>query len=217
MAGALHPLSLSAQRSRIVRQLLTESLLLSGFGGLLALQSSYVGAHALLALAFPSQNGMPVNPRLASGHRLCYCAFPAYRSSLRTGPGIDGRARAACGCPALERPHRRPRRVVHSARACDSAGRSLSRSPRGCGPLVPEPQQGRERRHELDATNRYIVHINPQAAGYQNTKVEPLYQAIEDRFHAIPGVPRVALATYTPMEADHTCINHKDSRRAQHP
>ena len=30
---------------------------------------------------------------------------------------------------------------------------------------------------KLDATNRYIAHINPQAAGYKNTEVEPLYQS----------------------------------------
>ena len=53
---------------------------------------------------------------------------------------------------------------------------------------------------KLDATNRYIAHINPQAAGYKNTEVEPLYQTIVDRFHAIPGVVKVGLSTYTPME-----------------
>ncbi len=53
---------------------------------------------------------------------------------------------------------------------------------------------------KLDATNRYIAHINPQSAGYKNTEVEPLYQTIVDRFHAIPGVLKVGLATYTPME-----------------
>ncbi len=51
-------------------------------------------------------------------------------------------------------------------------------------------------------TNRYIAHINPQAAGYKNTEVEPLYQTIVDRFHAIPGVLKVGLATYTPMESN---------------
>jgi macrolide transport system ATP-binding/permease protein len=53
---------------------------------------------------------------------------------------------------------------------------------------------------KLDATNRYIAHINPQAAGFRNTEVEPLYQTIVDRFHAIPGVLKVGLSTYTPME-----------------
>src|SRR5207248_5483536 len=53
---------------------------------------------------------------------------------------------------------------------------------------------------KLDATNRYIIHINPQAAGYSTTQVEALYRTIEDRFHALPGVVKVGLATYTPME-----------------
>ena len=54
---------------------------------------------------------------------------------------------------------------------------------------------------KLDATNRYIAHINPQAAGYKNTEVEPLYQPFVDRFHAISGVLKVGLA-YTPIEAN---------------
>ena len=53
---------------------------------------------------------------------------------------------------------------------------------------------------KLDASNRYIIHINPQAAGYATTQVEALYRIIEDRFHALPGVVKVGLATYTPME-----------------
>jgi predicted permease len=55
---------------------------------------------------------------------------------------------------------------------------------------------------KLDTRNRYIAHINPQAAGYKNTEVEPLYQTIVDQFHSIPGVLKVGLATYTPMEAN---------------
>src|SRR5580698_5882406 len=53
---------------------------------------------------------------------------------------------------------------------------------------------------KLNATNRYIVHINPQAAGYSQTQLEALYRTMEERFHAVPGVMKVGISNYTPME-----------------
>jgi macrolide transport system ATP-binding/permease protein len=53
---------------------------------------------------------------------------------------------------------------------------------------------------KLESKNRYIVHINPQAAGYSQRQVGNLYRTIEERFHALPGVEKVGISTYTPME-----------------
>ena len=53
---------------------------------------------------------------------------------------------------------------------------------------------------KLDTKNRYIVHINPQAAGYSQTQLEALYRNIEAAFHALPGVKKVGISPYTPME-----------------
>jgi predicted permease len=53
---------------------------------------------------------------------------------------------------------------------------------------------------KLDAKNRYMVHINPQAAGYSQTQLEALYRTMEERFHAVPGVMKVGISNYTPME-----------------
>jgi macrolide transport system ATP-binding/permease protein len=53
---------------------------------------------------------------------------------------------------------------------------------------------------KLDAKNRYIVHINPQAAGYSQTQLEVLYRIMEARFHALPGILKVGISLYTPME-----------------
>jgi hypothetical protein len=52
----------------------------------------------------------------------------------------------------------------------------------------------------LETKNRYIVHINPQAAGYAQTQLEALYRTMEDHFHALPGVMKVGISLYTPME-----------------
>src|SRR6185437_16080940 len=42
--------------------------------------------------------------------------------------------------------------------------------------------------------------INPQTAGYSQRQVGELYRTMEDRFHALPGVERVGISSYTPME-----------------
>ena len=54
----------------------------------------------------------------------------------------------------------------------------------------------------LDPVNRYIVHINPQTAGYSQTQLADLYRTIEERFHGLPGVDKVGISSYTPMEDD---------------
>jgi len=53
---------------------------------------------------------------------------------------------------------------------------------------------------KLETKNRYIVHINPQAAGYKQTQLEALYRTMGERVHALPGVMKVGIATYTAME-----------------
>jgi predicted permease len=195
--------ALGAQRGRIVRQLLTESVLLSGLGGLLGLAVSYLGAHALLALAFPAQHNMPVS---ASPSPLVI-GF-AFGLSLVTGV-LFGLA------PALMAARTQPAEALRSnARTTAQSASFLQRSLVvlqaalslvllvAAGLFAQSLNKAENVDMKLDATNRYIAHINPQAAGYKNTEVEPLYQSIVDRFHAIPGVVKVGLSTYTPMEED---------------
>ncbi len=193
--------ALGAQHSRIVRQLLTESVLLSGLGGLLGLAVSYFGAHALLALAFPDQHNMPVD---ASPSPLVI-GF-AFALSLVTGVlfGLAPALMAARTQPA-DALRSNARTTAHGAswmqRALVVLQAALSLVLLVAAGLFAQSLNKAENVDmKLDATNRYIAHINPQAAGYKNTEVEPLYQTIEDRFHAIPGVLKVGLATYTPME-----------------
>ncbi|HEY2470483.1 MAG TPA: ABC transporter permease [Terracidiphilus sp.] len=193
--------ALGAQRSRIVRQLLTESVLLSGVGGLLGLAISYLGAHALLALAFPNQQNMPVN---ASPSPLVI-GF-AFALSLVTGV-LFGLA------PALMAARTQPVESLRSNSRTTAQGASILQRALvilqaalslvllvAAGLFAQSLNKAQNVDMRLDATNRYIAHINPQAAGYKNTEVEPLYQTIIDRFHALPGVVKVGLSTYTPME-----------------
>ncbi len=193
--------ALGAQRSRIVRQLLTESVLLSGMGGLLGLAISYLGAHALLTLAFPNQHDMPVTA-LPSPLVIGF----AFALSLATGI-LFGLA------PALMAARTQPAEALRSNARTTAQGASLLQRALvvlqaalslvllvAAGLFAQSLNKAENVNMKLDATNRYIAHINPQAAGYKNTEVELLYQNIVDRFHGIPGVVKVGLATYTPME-----------------
>ncbi len=162
---------------------------------------SYLGAHALLALAFPDQHNMPVN---ASPSPLVI-GF-AFALSLVTGVlfGLAPALMAARTQPA-EALRSNARTTAHGASFLQRALVVLQAALSlvllvAAGLFAQSLNKAENVDMKLDATNRYIAHINPQAAGYKNTEVEPLYQTIEDRFHAIPGVLKVGLATYTPME-----------------
>jgi predicted permease len=54
----------------------------------------------------------------------------------------------------------------------------------------------------FNTTNRYILHIDPQMAGYKVGQVDALYRQLHDTLAAIPGVKAVAYSTYSPMEGD---------------
>jgi len=54
----------------------------------------------------------------------------------------------------------------------------------------------------IQTENRYVVHIDPQGAGYTPERLPPLYQALEQRFGALPEVQSVGLALYSTMEGN---------------
>ena len=193
--------ALGAQRSRILRQLLTESVLLAGFGGLLGLAVSFLGARMLLLLAFPGEQGVPINAAPSPS----VIAF-ALGLSLVTGVlfGIAPAWLAASAQPADAL--RSNTRTTAQGASLLQRGLVVLQAALSLVLLVAaglfsqslSKLQGTDMK--LDPTNRYIIHINPQAAGYATTQVEALYRTIVDRFHALPGVLKVGLATYTPME-----------------
>ena len=195
--------ALGAARGRIMRQLLTESLLLAALSGLAALMLSYGGARMLLMLAFPGKQHVPIS----SAPSLIVLAF-AVGVSLLTAI-LFGIAPAAIAAQA------EPADALRSGTRATTGGASLLQRGLvvaqaglslvllvGAGLFAQNLSKLQRMDMKLDATNRYIVHFNPQAAGYGTLQVEALYRTIEDQFHAIPGVVEVGLTTYTPMEDD---------------
>jgi macrolide transport system ATP-binding/permease protein len=193
--------ALGAQRSHIIRQLLTESVLLAGLGGIVGLAVAYAGAHTLLAMAFPGAQNVPISAAPSP----LVISF-AFALSLLTGI-LFGVA------PAWIAAQAQPAEALRSGSRTVASGASLLQRGLvvlqaslslvllvGAGLFAQSLKKLESSDLHLDSKNRYIVHINPQAAGYATTQVESLYRTIEAQFHEIPGIERVGIVTYTPME-----------------
>jgi len=193
--------ALGARRGRIVRQLLTESVLLAGAGGLAALAVAYAGTRMLLAMAFPGAQNVPIDAApsalvlaFACGVSLItgvlFGVAPAWIAS-RAEPvdALRGGTRTTAGGATLLQ------RTLVVVQAALSLVLLV-----GAGLFAQSLSKLEHIDLHLDATNRYIVHINPQTAGYSQRQVGELYRTMEDRFHALPGVERVGISSYTPME-----------------
>ena len=195
--------ALGAMRTRIVRQLLTESIVLSIISGMAGLVVAYAGTSMLLAMAFPGAQNVPID----ASPSVVVLAF-AFGISLLTGI-LFGAA------PAWITSNANPADALRSGFRSTTSGVSLLQRSLvvlqsalalvllvGAGMFIQSLNKLRNIDLKLDSTNRYIVHFNPQAAGYAPAQVEALYRTMEDRFHAIPGVQKVGISSNTPMEAN---------------
>jgi macrolide transport system ATP-binding/permease protein len=192
--------TLGAVRGRIVRQLLTESIVLSALGGFAGLAMAYTGTQMLLKLAFPGSDNLPIEatPSLAVFGFACglslltgiaFGVAPAWIGA-RTEPAgaLRSGTRSTTGASMLQRGL-----VVFQA--------ALSFALMvGAGLFSQSLTKLQHIDLKLDSRNRYIVHFDPQAAGYVQPQLEALYRAIEQGFQALPGVMSVGISSYTPME-----------------
>jgi len=193
--------ALGAMRSRIIQQLLTESIVLSVLSGAAGLLVAYAGARALLMLAFPGAEALPIhaNPSLP------VLGF-AFGLSLLTGvlfgvapAWIAARTQPADALRSGSRTTTTRASLLQRGLVVVQAALSLVLLV-GAGLFAQSLNKLEHSNLRLETKNRYIVHINPQAAGYAPAQLEALYRTMEDRFHALPGVMKVGISAYTPME-----------------
>lgn len=196
-------MSLGATRRRIIRQIITESVILSVTGGAVGLAVAFVGSKAVLALAFPISQNMPVSAR-PSGAVLAF----AFLVSLLTGVLF---AAVPAWVSSNSQPAEASRGRSYSSRDHASLPQrlllifqfALSIVLLASAFLTTQSLSNLEnQRMGIDAANRFTVMTDLKGGGYTPDRLSAFYRQVEDRFHAIPGVVNVSFARYLPLEGN---------------
>jgi macrolide transport system ATP-binding/permease protein len=196
-------MALGASRGFLIRQLLTESITLSVIGGLAGLLIAYLGTRALLSLAFPDAVGLPIEAS-PSPIVLGFAFLLALLSGVVFGVA-----------PAWITSHSDPAEALRGAnRTTRDSAPTLQRSLVilqaalslvllvAAGMLTRSLNKLEHQDFGVIRENRVVVHLSPYDAGFKTDRLAPLYDALESRLHAIPGVERVGLSMYSPLEGD---------------
>ena len=196
-------MALGAARPRLMRQILTESLLIGCIGGLAGLLVAYAGTHSILAVAFPDSRNMPVG----ASPSLPILGF-AFLVSLLTGvlfgtapAWLSTRAQPAEALRGANRSTRDRSSLPQMALVVLQAALSLVLLA-GAILMTRTLINLQHQNFGITTTNRYVLHLDPEGAGYFVNRLPGLYRQLEDRFDALPGVNSVGMATYSPLEGN---------------
>jgi len=196
-------IALGAQTSRILRQPLTESILLALFGGAASLAIAFACTRLILHYAFPTF-APSANVPISASPSMPVLLF-AFAISLVTGVafGIG---------PAWMATRVDPMEALQGSNRSTTRESSLSRKTlvvfqaalslvllSAAGLLTAAWQKLEHQDFGFGQERRIIANINPFLAGYGPDQVTPLYQRIHDSISAIPGVSAAALCTYSPL------------------
>ena len=189
-------LALGAGRARVVRQLLTESIMLSVLGGILGVLFAYWGAHAIVSFVSSNQT-RPMG--FATGVDLRVLGFTV-TISLFTGIlfGIAPTFRGARVdlTPTLKEGERSSGSSGHAGRKWFSIGNALVVAQValaivvlvGAGLLVRTLQNLRSIDVGFDSHNILIFGIDPTLIGYKGAQVDAFYRDLQGRLAETPGV-----------------------------
>jgi len=198
--------ALGARASRLVRQALTESILLSLAGGMAGLVVAFAGTQLILHFAFPSVRGaagIPINaspsmPVLFFAFGISLIAAVAFGiapawMTARVDPieALRGASRSTARTGSL------PRKTLVALQAALSLV-LLAAS----GLLTAALHHLENQRFGFVPEQRTIINIQPGLVDYQPNQFTPLFERIRNSLSGIPGVSAVALCQYSPLSGN---------------
>jgi len=196
-------MALGATRSRLIRQMLVESMILGCAGGAVGIALAYAGTRMILALAFPDSPFLTIH----ASPSLLVLGF-AFALSLLTGVvfGIG---------PAWITSHSDP---AEALRGVNRSTRDRSSLPQkslivfqaalslvllvGAGLLTQSLRNLEHQNFGIATAKRYVVHFDLAGAGYTIDTIRSATEQVEREFSALPGVQSVGLALYSTLEGN---------------
>jgi predicted permease len=193
-------LAIGASRNRLMRQSLTESVLLSVFGGAAGLIVAFLGVKLIVAMAFRHAHFVPISATPS----LPVLGF-AFALSLVTGI-VFGTA------PAWLATHADPAEALRGANRSTRDHASWSQKTlvivqatlsvvllSGAGLLTRSLNNLQHQDLGYDTDHRVIIGLTAPWSSYSQPRLDAMYRELQDRLSHIPGVERAALAQYTPL------------------
>jgi predicted permease len=195
-------MALGASRWRIVRQLLTESMLLAAVGGVCGVLLAQWGVTILVNLVAKES---PLDTRPDAGvlaftfgvsivAGLLFGLIPAVRAS-KTDLATAMKEKARTGS-------RFWRFNLSSAMVVLQVGLSMVLLT-GAGLFARSLLNLQHENVGFDRSNTLLAGIDPRLAGYKPAELPALYQQVLDRLGNLPNVRSVSMATYSPMSGSH--------------
>jgi putative ABC transport system permease protein len=200
--------SLGAGRLRLVRQVLTESLLLAAAGSLLGVFLAYFGADALVRImasgrpmvGWPGRLELHIGPDL---HVLLFTAGVAVLAGL-----LFGLAPAWCAFASAPAASLRESGSVGETRSRWLFGKTLVVAQvamsvvllSGAGLFIGHLSNLRNLGLGFQRDSVLVVTLDPARSGYERVQLSHSYQELLARLQSIPGVRSAALSGTTPIE-----------------
>jgi predicted permease len=187
--------ALGMSRSRLVRQLLTESLVLAAAGGALGVGFAWLGREALLRLISADGSRLPVAVAtdtrlilfvalLSTATALVFGLVPAWHSARASiVPSLVARREAGGG------PKQRVSALLVIAQVAVSLVLLM-----GAGLFLRTIANLRDVDLGFSSRQLLVLDVNQQRAGYQGDRAIELTRRLLDRIKGLPGVTSVSLA-----------------------
>lgn len=196
-------MALGAARARLIRQMLTESVLLGCLGGLTGLGIAYAGARTILALAFPNAVDVVVHATPS----LAVFGF-AFLLSLVTGmvfgivpAWITSHANPAEALRGTEKSSMERGTLPQKSLIVFQAAISLALLA-GASLFTRSLNNLEHQNFGLETTNRYVMHLNPAQAGYKPEELDQLQLTLEQQIESIPGMKSVGIGLFSPLDGN---------------